>query len=170
MPKMHYTPFRKRFIIASSMCSTKPLSSIISKAFKHIFHQIRNFHLKSLFYKNYHLFWVIENSFPIIEKLDSINKTRSAKNISTYDFSTLYTKLTHTDLIRVLHELIDFVFDASKFRSSKKKRFLTITDHGTYWSNTASNNSFNKKSIKDLVSHLIGNCFFSLETMYFCKR
>ena len=40
MPKMHYTPCRKRFIIASAHCSTKPLSKIVSKVFKHIFNQI----------------------------------------------------------------------------------------------------------------------------------
>ena len=35
IPKMHYSPCRKRFIIASSNCSTKPLSQLASKAFKH---------------------------------------------------------------------------------------------------------------------------------------
>ena len=49
IPKMHYTPSRRRFIIASSSCSTKPLSRTVSKAFKHILNQIRNFHAKSTF-------------------------------------------------------------------------------------------------------------------------
>ena len=40
MPKMHYTPSRARFIVASSSCSTKPLSRRISIIFKHIFNQI----------------------------------------------------------------------------------------------------------------------------------
>ena len=38
MPKMHYTPSRRRFIIASSNCCTKPLSFLASKIFKHIYH------------------------------------------------------------------------------------------------------------------------------------
>ena len=104
MPKMHYNPPRARFIIASSSCSTKPLSKITSSIFKHIFNQVRNFHKKSYFYKNYNRFWVIENTSPVIDKLTQINAKRGAKDVSTYDFSTLYTKLPHDDLIQNLNE------------------------------------------------------------------
>ena len=107
LPKMHYSPPRARFIIASNSCSTKPLSKLTSSIFKHIFNQVRNFHKKSYFYKNYNRFWVIENSFPIIEKLTQINERKRAKDISTFDFSTLYTKLQHDDLIDNLNEIID---------------------------------------------------------------
>ena len=40
MPKMHYDPPRFRFIVASSSCSTKPLSSLASTVYKHIFKQV----------------------------------------------------------------------------------------------------------------------------------
>ena len=99
LPKMHYSPPRCRFIVASSLCSTKPLSKTASTIYKHIFTQVQNFHRKSTFYKNYNRFWVIENSFPIIEKLSKFNERKRARDISTYDFSTLYTKLPHDELI-----------------------------------------------------------------------
>ena len=118
MSKMHYTPCRKRFIITSAQCSTKPLSKIMSKIFKHIFNQIRNFHDKCTFYKNYNKFWVIQNSFPVLKKLDEINQKKKAREISTFDFSTLYTKLPHDDLIRVLHEMVDFAFNENSLQSS----------------------------------------------------
>ena len=51
-----------------------------------------------------------KNSFPVIEKLDKINKRKGAKCISTYDFSTLYTKIEHSSLIEVLNSLVNFVF------------------------------------------------------------
>ena len=73
LPKMHYNPPRARFIIASSSCSTKPLSKVTSSIFKHIFNQVRTFHKKSYFYKNYNRFWVISNSSPVIEKRTKIN-------------------------------------------------------------------------------------------------
>ena len=53
MPKMHYSPSRARFIVAPSTCSSKPPSQAISKVFKLLFHQVQNFHAKSMFYKNY---------------------------------------------------------------------------------------------------------------------
>ena len=170
IPKMHYTPTRKRFIIASSTCSTKPISKITSRIFKHIFQQIRNFHLKSTFYSNYNLFWVIENSFPIVKKLEEVNRYRGAREISTYDFSTLYTKLPHEDLIRVLHSQIEFVFDGKNLRSDMKKKYLTITEKTSYWSNNRAQNSFTKQNIKDLVSHLIKNCFFQFGNLVFVQK
>ena len=36
-PKMHYTPSRARFIVSSAKCSTKPISRLVSNAFKLIF-------------------------------------------------------------------------------------------------------------------------------------
>ena len=76
MPKMHYSPSRARFIVASSACSSKPLSQAVSKVFKLLFHQVQNFHAKSTFYKNYNRFWVIENSSPIIERLNSLTSIK----------------------------------------------------------------------------------------------
>ena len=73
LPKMHYTPSRSRFIVASNACSTKPLSTLASKIYKHIFNQVRNFHMKSTFYRNYNRFWVIENSSSVIDKLSKLN-------------------------------------------------------------------------------------------------
>ena len=110
LPKMHYSPPRCRFIVASSSCSTKPLSRLASSVYKHIFNQVHNFHRKSTFYKNYNRFWVIQNSDPVIEKLTRLDKTKRARNISTYDFSTLYTKLPHEELIANLNEIVDFAF------------------------------------------------------------
>ena len=43
MPKMHYSPFRARFIVASAVCSTKPLSKLMSTIFRKVFKQTRKF-------------------------------------------------------------------------------------------------------------------------------
>ena len=53
---------------------------------------------------------VVKKSFPVIDKLDKINKRKGAKCISTYDFSTQYTKIEHSSIIEVLNSLVDFVF------------------------------------------------------------
>ena len=73
--------------------------------------QIRNFHDKSNFYETYNRYWVINDSKPFIDKLNVINTRKKAKEISTFDFSTLYTKLPHNDLIHVLYYILDFCFD-----------------------------------------------------------
>jgi hypothetical protein len=172
MPKMHYTPSRQRFIIASSTCSTKPLSKLASKIFKHIFNQIRNFHQKSFFYKNYNLFWVIENSAPFIDKILAINRRKAAKDISTFDFSTLYTKLPHDDLVQVLNHLVDFVFDYKIVNTeTEKKKYLTVSEFSVYWSKKKHGKmSFSKQDIKFLISHLIRECHFECGNLVFVQK
>ena len=163
LPKMHYSPPRARFIVASSTCSTKPLSKVTSSIFKHIFNQVRNFHHKSQFYKNYNRFWVIENSSPIIDKLTRINEKKKAKDISTYDFSTLYTKLQHDDLIHNLNGIVDFAFSGGNLKKDGNRKYLTVTKFSTFWSKKRKgNDSFTKQQIKMLVSHLIKEAYFQI--------
>ena len=168
LPKMHYNPPRARFIIASSSCSTKPLSKVASSIFKHIFNQVRNFHQKSYFYKNFNRFWVIENSSPILEKLTRINEKKNAKDISTYDFSTLYTKLQHDDLIKNLNEIIDFAFKGGNERKDGNRKYLTVSGRTAYWSKKKKGkNSFTKGDIKLLLSHLIKETYFQIGNLLF---
>ena len=128
MPKMHKNPVDARFIVASANCSTKPLSKVVSGVFKLIFMQIRNFHDKSTFYSKYNKFWVVENSSPVINKLSSINSKKRAKEISTFDFKTLYTKIDHSNLIERLNNIIDFVFKGGS------RKFIAFNDYGSaFW-------------------------------------
>ena len=113
LPKMHKKPVGCRFIIASKDCSTKPLTKAISNVFKMIFDTVESFHNKSLFYSRLNKFLVVQNSFPVTAKLDKMNNKNNAKSISTFDFSTLYTKISHDLLIQVVCEIMDFVFKGS---------------------------------------------------------
>ena len=167
LPKMHYNPPRARFIIASSSCSMKPVSKITSSIFKHIFNQVQNFHKKSYFYKNYNRFWVISNSSPVIDKLTQINDRQNAKDISTYDFSTLYTKLEHDDLVQNLNEIVDFAFKGGK-KKGQNRKYITVTKFSTFWSKKKKgNNSFTKQQVKLLVSHLIKETYFQVGNLLF---
>ena len=78
-----------------------------------IFAHIESFHNKSKFYSNFKMFWVVQNSFPIIDKLKKINLKETAKSVATFDFSTLCTTIPHDLLINVLSEIIQFVFKSS---------------------------------------------------------
>ena len=156
-PKMHYTPSRARFIVSSANCSTKPLSRIVSNTFKRIFKQVQSFHEKSKFYKNYNRFWVIENSKPLIDKLDVINTKKKAKEVSTFDFSTLYTNLPHDDLLRVLNHMIDFAFDGGN------RNYLGFNEYSTFWMKKRKGKQyFSKNRLKALVDHLITNTYFEV--------
>ena len=111
IPKMHKNPMGHRFIVASKVCCTKKVSKSVSNVFKLIFGQVESFHRKAKFNSNYQKFWVLQNVDPVIDILKKINKRKNAKSISTYDFSTLYTKIPHSDLIDRLSKIILFVFE-----------------------------------------------------------
>ena len=159
IPKKHKHPTGKRFIIASKQCATKQISTAVSKVFKLIYSQVENFHKKAKFLSNYNKFWVLQNCNPVIESLNRINKKKNAKSISTFDFSTLYTKLPHNKLVKELSEVIDFVFDAGS------NKHIAISNFGkAYWSKNKPKTSvsFTKNSLKIAVKHLVQNCYFTV--------
>ena len=95
----------------------------------------------------------------MLEALNKINKKHNAKCISTFDFSTLYTKLPHNKLVKELSEIIDFVYD---YGSCK---YIAISKSGNaYWSTKIpkSSISFSRNSLKIAVKHLIQNCYFTV--------
>ena len=159
IPKKHKKNTGKRFIIASKQCSTKQISSAVSNVFKLIYSQVEKFHKNAKFLSNYNKFWVLQNSNPVLDSLNRINKKQNAKSISTFDFSTLYTKLPHDKLIKELSEVIDFVFNAGN------KKHIAISNYGkAYWTKTKPKTSvsFTRHSLKIAVKHLVQNCYFTV--------
>ena len=95
MPKLHKNPTKFRFIIAAPKCSVKPLSKAVTSVFRLFYNQIENYNMKCCFYSSVKTFWVIENNHDVLNSLNKINRKGKANCISTYDFSTLYTKIPH---------------------------------------------------------------------------
>ena len=62
------------------------------------------------------MFWVVENSKPVIDRLDQINTEKNGKLICTVHFSTRYTK--SPQIVKVLFDLIDFGFNEDSKRKN----------------------------------------------------
>ena len=60
-----------------------------------IFNTVESFHNNSFFYSGCKKFWVVQNYFPIVIKLNKIAAKKKAENVSTFAFSTLYTTIPH---------------------------------------------------------------------------
>ena len=63
---------------------------MISNVFKMIINYVEPFHRKSLFYISF-----VENSLPIVKKLNKINTEKRVKSILTFDFTTLYMTIPY---------------------------------------------------------------------------
>ena len=97
--------------------------------------------------------------------MNGLNKRRKATSVSTFDFSTLYTKLPHNKLLMVLNNLIDFCFDGGK------GKYITVNNYGGRWVKNIKNNVIylNKQQIKDAVAYLLLNCNFTVSFKIFCQ-
>ena len=78
IPKIHKNAYRKKFIIASKLCSTKQLSKSISSAIKLIYNSNENFHEKSC-----DKFRILKNCDLILNSIIEKNKIKNTKCIST---------------------------------------------------------------------------------------
>ena len=156
-PKLHKNPVKFRFIIASKYCTIKHLSKNISSIFSLFNKQIETYNKKSHYYSGIKSYWIIQNRDPVLEAVNKSVSRKSAKCVSSFDFSTLYTSIPHDKLLEVLGKIIDFVFKGGTRKKIAINRFGTA-----YWvdNRQSSSNKFMKESIINAVSYLIRNCYF----------
>ena len=90
LPKLHKRPYKSRFILNSSHCSTTILSKHITSALTAVKDHVIKYSETAFSNSNVNYFWSIKNSSEVIEKL----RLRGSQ-VSSFDFSTLYTSLPH---------------------------------------------------------------------------
>ena len=157
LPKMHKTPIKARFIVAAPKCTVKPLSKAITKIFKMFFNKIEAYNAKSRFFSGVNTFWVVQSNKQVTKSLRSLNKYGKARSINTFDFSTLYTKIPHDNLLEVLDSIIDFCFEGTD------KKFINVTNWSASFVKKSSNNMcFTKQKVKNAVKYLLNHCFFKV--------
>ena len=98
--------------------------------------------------------------------MNELNKRRKATSVSTFDFSTLYTKLPHNKLLMILNSLID-----SRFEGGERK-YIIVNNYGARCVKNIKDNviCLNKQQIKDAVAYLLFNCCFTAGTKIFCQN
>ena len=97
------------------------------------FKQIQTYNDKCRFFTGINTF-LVQNNKPVIDAMNGLNKWRKATSVSTFNFSTLYTKLTHKKLLMVLNSSIDFCFDGGECK------YITVNNYGACWVNNIKDN------------------------------
>ena len=164
LPKMHKSPIKARFIIASPKSSIKLLSRAIASAFRLFYRRIESYNDKCRFFSGVNTFLVVQNNKPITDAINKWNERNKANSMSTFDFSMLYIKLPHNKLLMVLHHRIDFCFDGGE------NKFIQINKFGARSIREVNNNRicFSKQQMKDAVSYLLSNFYFT-RCCIFCQ-
>ena len=127
LPKLHKNPYKSRFISNSSHCSTTILSKHITSALTALKYHVIKYSETAFSNSNVNYFWSIKNSSEVIEKLRLRNFQGS--QVSSFDFSTLYTSLPH-DLIKAkVLSLVKWCFNR------QSKTYLCTSDKAGFFSN-----------------------------------
>ena len=59
---------------------------------------MNTYHKKTHYFTGTRTFWAIQNNLIPLKSINKINKHKKAKQINTFDFSTLHTKSPHDKL------------------------------------------------------------------------
>ena len=97
--------------------------------------------------------------------MNGLNKRRKATSVSTFGFSTLYTKLPHNKLLMVRNSLIDICFNGGE------SKYVTVNSYGACWVKNIKDNviCLKKQQIKDAAAHLLSNCYFTDGPKILCQ-
>ena len=101
--------------------------------------------------------WILKNSQSLLQSLKN-NHVTAYENISTWDFSTLYTTIPHSDLLDRIKKLIKFLF------GKNDGQYLLVNERNAFFSPTDKDNylSFSCQKFCELLDFLIGNIYVKL--------
>ena len=157
-PKQHKSPIGFRYITAGFNSSLQQLSVLVGICLKSMLHSAKNYSKYKNHYHHRNDFYVIDGHEEVLEFLHTNNTShKGPKNISTFDFSTLYTSIPHDQLKNNLHKFIDRIF------TFKEKLFITPNTYTkrAYFSCNAKGKviSFSKDSLILCLDYLIDNAY-----------
>ena len=100
-------------------------------------------------------FWILSNSKTLLEQLNGTNKKLPYEQISSWDFSTLYTTIPHLDLKRCLKSLIYKTYEANTFHK------MIITFKSAYFDKVVKDgqHAFDYDEFIELLEFLIDNIY-----------
>ena len=139
------------------MSCLKPLGKTITKIFKLIFKMKRGYYRKSGYFTGLKQFWPIDSHEDVVKALDKLSNKNKAVSISTFDFSTLYTKIPHAKLIEVLHSTAKSVFNDTN------RKFVCVSINNAYFvKNKSKYFMFNVDDVNICCKFLVDNAYFRI--------
>ena len=114
---------------------------------------------KALYDNRFHVrnnYFVINDRDPVLDFMKHDNTRKGFKSVNTYDFSTLYTSIPHSQLKNNLEKFVHRIFEF------KENEFIVpnlFTKRG-YFTNCSSNKiKFSKETLLECLNYLINNSY-----------
>ena len=162
LPKMHKTPVGSRFIAASSSCTTKPLSKLLTSCLNLIIQHFKEYNEGIIRNSGANCFWIINNSTQVLNKLNKLNNTTIATHFDSFDFSTLYTNIPHDLLLDCLDNLVK---EAYRVRGAT----YISAGHNVFWSDKAyrGHTNITVDKLIEYIQFLINNIYVKVGNRVF---
>ena len=157
---MHKPVPKMRYIAASNKCSTKPLSRLITKCLKLITVQHRKYCSQIYRRTGVNRMWIVDNNTPVLERILEFNNYTDRKNadipknVSSYDFSTLYTKITHTHLKQQMKWILRKAFN--------RKKCMYVNVYHATWYKLNDAIELTKQKLFEHICFLIDNIYITV--------
>ena len=157
-PKLHKSPVKHPFIGGSSNCTTKQLSSLLTK----ILTVIKTGPEKYCSIKTSHTevnnMWILKNSTNLLSSLSHLGAYR-ATSIQTFDFSTLYTSIPHDLLKSRMNSVRNNAF---KYKNEAKRyTHMKVGRHKSYFTSDPLNvdNRYTANDICKMMEFFMENIY-----------
>ena len=124
IPKLHKTPYKFRFIAGAHNSSLKPMSILLLNCLKKIQEHFKAYCKKIEYSTHKKLYIAINNSTEVTDFMG--RKKIKPRTGTSYDFSTLYTKLDHKIIQKNLFYIIELLF-----KDNRQYLDIPITKYGT---------------------------------------
>ena len=161
LPKLHKQPYKSRFIADSSSCTTTELSKLLASCLTTIKDHVIKYCEIVYERSGKNLFWSIKNSCEVINKLKS--RGIRAASLSTYNFSTLYTTLSHILIKGKLLDLIERIFqrEGSLYIACNERHCFFTSDAVKYY------NLWSCQKVCEALTFLLDNIYIRFgSTLY----
>lgn len=124
LPKLHKEPYKFRFIAAATNTTTTKLSIELHRLLTVVKDFMTKYCRKIYQREGRRMFWSIDNSY----KAAQLIKNYNISNLTTADFSTLFTKLPHEAVREAVYRLLDIVYKNNKYIATGEYRSFTCNE------------------------------------------
>ena len=157
-PKLHKSPVKHRFIAGSSKCTTKELSSLLTKILAVIKTGLEKYCSINTSHTGVNNMWILKNSTNLLSSLGHLGVHR-ATSIQTFDFSTLYTSIPHDLLKSRMNSIINDDFKHKN--GATRYTHIKVCRNKSYFTSDPLNgdNKYTANDICKMIEFLVDNIY-----------
>ena len=158
IPKLHKSPVKHRFIAGSSKCTTKQLSSLLTKILTVIKTGLEKYCSIKTSHTGVNNMWILKNSTNLLSSLGNLG-VHKATSILTFDFSTLYTSIPHDLLKSRINNIINNAFKHKN--GATQYTHIKVGRNKSYFTSDPLNgdNKYTANDICKMIEFLVDNIY-----------